>query len=464
MSGLNTLLGIGTSALATFQRALSVTGQNVANVNTPGYSRQQVILTETEPQNGRPGQIGTGVQVSEIRRSVDTFVEQQLLGSHQRLGQFTASRGALLQVQPLFGDSNDQGLAAAMNDFFKAWQDVSTNPADSTARTVLLSKAASLSSRFNHTATDLASQRKSIDGQIGQAVTDINQLASRIADLNKNISHAELNGQQANDLRDERGRLLDDLGELVNVSSLEDDTGQLTVFVGLGHVLVDKHQTYQLAGAANSSNASLLDVRYDAGGGPVTTLNSVITSGKLKGLLDVRDQTIPSLQTSFDTLASTLVTQVNSQHQSGYGLDGSTGQNFFAPAGTTAGTIRVSLTDKQAIAASSTSAGVPGNNVNALAIGNLQHASLSALGNITFGEYYGDVAGNFGSTVQGAERDRNAQEIIHEQLEAHRAEISGVSLDEELVNLLKYQRAFQAASRLITVTDELMQTILTLKR
>ena len=464
MSGLNTLLGIGTSALSTFQRALSVTGQNVSNVNTPGYSRQQAILTETQPQNGRPGQIGTGVQVSEIRRSVDTFVDQQLLGSHQRLGQFTASQGALHQIQPLFADSNGQGISAAMNDFFKACQDVSTNPADSAARTVLLSKANSLTGQFNQTASDLASHRKSIDGQIGQAVTDINQLASQIADLNKNISHAELNGQQANDLRDERGRLLNSLGELANVSSVEDNTGQLTVFVGLGHVLVDKNQTYQLTGVANSSNASLLDVRYDAGGGPVTTLNSVITSGKLKGLLDVRDQTIPSLQTTFDTLASALVTQVNSRHQSGYGLDGSTGQNFFAPAGTTAATIRMSLTDKQAIAASSTAAGVPGNNVNALAIGNLQSTSLSALGNLTLGEYYSDAAGDFGSTVQGAERDGNAQEIIHEQLEAHRAEISGVSLDEELVNLLKYQRAFQAASRLITVTDELMQTILTLKR
>ena len=110
--------------MATFQRALAVTGQNISNVNTPGYSRQEAILTETLPQNGQPGQIGTGVEVAEVRRSVDTFTEQQLLTSQQRLGQFGASQSALSQIQTLFPDSNDQGISAGLNDFFKAWQDV----------------------------------------------------------------------------------------------------------------------------------------------------------------------------------------------------------------------------------------------------------------------------------------------------------------------------------------------------
>ncbi len=463
MAGLNGLFGIGTSALATFQRALGVTGHNISNVNTPGYSRQQAILTETDPQNGRPGQIGTGVQASEIRRTVDTFLERQILTSHGRQGQFQASRDALQRVQPLFGDSDDQGLGAGLNEFFSAWQDVATHPADQTARTVLLSKATTLANRFNQHADDLSAQRLALDGQIGQTVTDINQLASRIADLNRSISQAEFSGQQANDLRDQRGVLLNQLGELVDVSTLDDGTGQVTVFVGRGQILVDKNRTYQLTGAANAANSGLLDVQYDGGGGPVT-LNSVIASGRLKGLLDVRDQTLPAIQASFDQLASSVVTQVNSVHQAGYGLDGSTGQTFFTAAGTTGATIQVSLTDIQRIAASSTAAGVPGNNVNALAIGDLQNTRLAALGNATFQEYYSAAAGDFGSAMQGAERDLSAQEMVQEQLQAHRAEISGVSLDEELVNLLKYQRSFQAASRLIIVADELFQTILTLKR
>jgi flagellar hook-associated protein 1 len=458
--GLTPLMGIGTSALAAFQRALAVTGHNISNVNTPGYSRQDTTLTEADPQNGRPGQIGSGVQASEIRRSVDTFVEQQLLTSHERQGQFEASRNGLVRVQTLFGDSNDQGLAAGLNQFFSAWQDVATNPSDASARTVLLAKAESVATQFNQKAVELTAQRQALDGQIGQTITDINQLASRIAELNQSISRAEFSGQQANDLRDQRGVLVNQLGELAEISTIEDNTGQLSVFVGRGQMLVDKQRAFTLSGVADPTNSGLLTVQYDGGGAPVP-LNSVIAGGRL---LDVRDQTIPSVQTSFDQLASTLVTEVNALHQAGYGLDGSTGQAFFATGGTTAATIQVSLTNIQRIAASSTSAGVPGNNANALSIGDLQTKTFAGLGNVTFQEFYGSVAGGVGSALQGAEGDLSAQEMVHEQLEAHRAEISGVSLDEELVNLLKYQRAFQAASRLIVVADELLQTILTLKR
>jgi flagellar hook-associated protein 1 FlgK len=461
---LNALFGIGTNALATFQQALSVTGQNISNVNTPGHSRQEIILSETQPQNSRPGQVGTGVEAEQIRRSVDTFVEQQLQNSHERLGQFGATRSALNQIEPFFADSNDLGVGAAMNEFFSAWQDVATNPTDLTARTVLLAKAAVLTGRFNQAAVQLADQREALDGQVRQGITDINGLADQVADLNVQIKFAEVSGQQANDLRDQRGRLLNQLAELIDISTLEDSTGQVNVFIGNGQSLVAGHTTYDLSGVANSSNGGLVDVMYDAGSGATTPLQSVITGGRLKGLLDSRDTIIPSLQTTLDTLAAQLVSQVNTQHQAGYGLDGSTAQAFFSSGGTTAATMSVALTDRNKIAASSSAAGVPGNNVNALAITRLQTTAVAGLSNTTFQAYYGAAAGSFGATLQSAERDLSAQEIIHQQLEAHRAEVSGVSLDEELVNLLKYQRAFQAASKLITTSDEMLQTILSIKR
>jgi flagellar hook-associated protein 1 FlgK len=464
MSGLNGLFGIGANALATFQRALAVTGQNISNVNTPGYSRQQAILNETLPQNGQPGQIGTGVEVAEIRRSVDTFVEQQLLTSNERLGQFGASQNALSQIQTLFADSNDQGISAGLNDFFKAWQDVATNPADLTTRTILLSKADVVAKRLNQAATQLSSQRTSLDGQIQSGITDINTLATQIADLNSKIKLAEVSGQQANDLRDQRGRFLNDLAGLIDISSLEDATGQVTVFVGVGQVLVAQQTAFQLTGVSNAGNGGFLDVRYDNGSGPNTDLTSVISSGRLKGLIDARDSTASSLQSSLDTLASQLVTQVNTQHRLGYGLDGSTTQDFFTATGASASTINVALTDRRQIAASSTAAGVPGNNVNALALAAFQTRALSGLGNATFQGYYSAMAGSFGSTLQGAQRDLEGQEILHDQLQAHRAQVSGVSMDEELINLLKYQRAFEAASKLITTSDEMLQTILMLKR
>ena len=235
------------------------------------------------------------------------------------------------------------GIGAGLNEFFGALQDVATNPNDLSARTVFLSKATALASRFNQSAADLTAAQEFLDRQVGQTVTDVNRLTSQIADLNAKIAYAESSGQQANDLRDQRGVALAGLGELIEVSSIEDATGQLTVFAGRGHVLVDKERTYQLVGVPDLSNNGLLDVHYDAGAGSTTNLTPVIQSGRLKGLLDVRDQTIPSLRTSLDTLASEVVTQVNQQHRLGFGLDGSTNQNFFVPTGTTASTIAVGV-------------------------------------------------------------------------------------------------------------------------
>jgi flagellar hook-associated protein 1 FlgK len=461
---INRLVEIGKSALFTAQQAISVTGHNISNVNTPGFSRQQVTVAENRPENGSPGQIGTGVHAESIRRAFDSFVEEQLLASRERLGEFTASSNALAQLEPLFGDANNQGIGAGLNEFFSALQDVATNPSDLSARTVFLSKATALAGRFNQAAAALTDAQQSIDRQVGQTITDVNRLTSQIAGLNTKISAAESTGQQANDLRDERGVALADLGDLIEISSIEDATGQLTVFAGRGQVLVDKERTYQLVGVPNLSNNGLLDVHYDAGAGSTTNLSPVIQSGRLKGLLDVRDQTIPSLQVSLDTLASEVVTQVNQQHRLGFGLDGSTNQDFFAPVGTTASTIAVLLVNARQIAASSTAAGVPGNSANALALAGLRNTDFASFGNVTLQEYYSTIAGNFGSITQGVDGNLKAQAILHDQLTSRRASISGVSMDEELANLLQYQRSFEAASRMIVVADEMFQTILSIKR
>jgi flagellar hook-associated protein 1 FlgK len=461
---INRLVEIGKSALFTAQQAISVAGHNIANVNTPGYSRQAVSLAENRPENGSPGQIGTGVHVETIRRSFDAFVEEQLLGSRERLGEFTASSNALARLEPIFGDANNLGIGTGLNEFFSALQDVATNPNDLSARTVFLSKATALAGRFNQAAADLTAAQGFLNRQVEQTVTDVNRLASRIADLNAKIAGAESSGQQANDLRDQRGVALADLGELIEISSIEDTVGQLTIFAGRGHTLVDKERTYQLVAASDPGNSGLLEVRHDGGAGSTTSLGSVIQSGRLKGLLDVRDLTIPSLRAGLDTLASELVTQVNQRHRLGFGLDGSTNQDFFAPAGTTAATMAVSLTDVRQFAASSTAGGVPGNNANALALGGLRNTNLVSFGNVTFQEYYSTIAGNFGSIAQGAEGSLRAQEVLHDQLTSQRAAISSVSMDEELANLLLYQRSFEAASRMIVIADEMFQSILSIKR
>ena len=452
MSGISNLFNIGTSSLFAFQESLSVTAHNIANVNTKGYSKQDVILSETLPLNGRPGQIGTGVEVKTIKRNVDLFVNSQILSSKQQLGKNGASQNALSNIESLFDDSKNQSLGTGLNDFFNAIQDVSTDPSNVTARSVLLSKAQTLTA-----------QRQSLDQEVDQSITTINSLAKQIADLNDKISQAELSGQNANDLRDQRQQVVNSLGEQINVATVEDGTGQLSVFVGSGQSLVEKNRVHTLSGVANSSNSGLLDVDYNGGGTPVS-ISSVISGGRLKGLLDARDTTIPATLTKLDALASNLVSEINTQHKLGYGLDGSTGLNFFTSSGVTAKSILVSLTDGKKVAASDSAAGVPGNNVNALALGNLQHKSITALGSVTLNTYYQTTVSDVGSAAQQASQDLEAQQNLQDQLDAQWSQISGVSLDEELVHMLTFQRAFEASSKVVVMADELMQTILTLKR
>jgi flagellar hook-associated protein 1 FlgK len=463
MSGISNLFNIGSSGLFAYQQSLAVTAHNMANVNTKGYSKQNAVLAEASPLNGRPGQIGTGVQVTAIKRNVDIFINSQLLSSREQLGKNDASKSALSDIERLFGDSQDQSLGTDLNNLFNAFQDVSTDPSNVTARSVLLSKAQTVADRFHQADSTLSNQQQALDQEIGQTITTVNNLAQQIADLNNKISQAELSGQHANDLRDQRQRLVNDLGEQIDVTSLEDSSGQLTLFVGRGQVLVDKSTVHNLTGAPNPGNNGLLDINYQSGGAPVN-ITSVISNGRLKGLLDARDQTIPDVRTKLDALAANLVAEVNTQHRSGVGLDGSTGLNFFTPAGVTAKNIAVALTDGRQIAASGSASGLPGNNVNALALADLKNKAISALGGATLNGYYQTTATGVGSQAQQASQDVDAQQTLQNQLEAHWSEVSGVSLDEELVNMLTYQRAFEASSRVVVMADQLMQTILSLKQ
>lgn len=454
----------GKSALFAYQKAMGVTGHNIANVNTPGYTRQEMVLSEARPQDGYPGQVGTGVQATEIRRQVDQFVEGSLLNSNEQLGYFTAARGGLLQVAGTLSPSSTMGVASSLNEFFQGLQDVATNPSDPAARTVLLNRAATFSQRMNQAAVELDRQRVQVDGDVRRTIDHVNSLSGQIATLNQQITRAESTGQNANDLRDQRGRLLSDMAEQIEISTIEDETGQISVFAGRGQALVTTGKSFNLVGVPDTSNGGMVAVRYDSGAGPVTDMTSVIESGRLKGLLELRDTTISNALTALDSLASTMVTEVNTLHKAGYGLDGSTNTDFFVAAGTAARDLTVSVTDIQKIAASSTSGGVPGNNVNALALADLETAAMTSLGGKTMAGHVSAAISDVGSRAQAAERDLAAQEIVHEQLQARRAEASGVSLDEELVNMIQQQHAFQAASKIITTADEMLQTLLDLKR
>ncbi|MDH5667247.1 MAG: flagellar hook-associated protein FlgK, partial [Nitrospira sp.] len=329
--GISSLFEIAKSALATSQLSLTVTGHNVSNVNTPGYSRQALVLSERPPINGQPGMMGTGVYAVSIRRYVDQFINRQVTVSQQDMGRLSVAKDELNRLQNIFGDGNDQGISARLNELFRGLQDVSTNPAEIAARSVFLASAAQLASSLNQTAADLATARESLDFQIKQTVVEINELTRQIAELNGKIVTAEMSGQNANDLRDQRDQAVNELAERIDLTTLESPLGAVSVYAARGQVLVDGQVVRELDTVEEPGNEGFVSVGYSTGGTRALSINELISNGRLRSLLDLRDVTVVDLQRSFDQIAATLANAVNQIHRQGFGLDGSTGLDVFVP-------------------------------------------------------------------------------------------------------------------------------------
>ena len=266
MVGLSSLFDIARSALVMSQQALAVTGHNVANVSTPGYSRQTAVLTERSPISGQPGMVGTGVQVTSIRRYVDESVNRQLTVTEQHLGRYALTRDELFRLQNIFGDGNNQGIAARLSEFFSGVQDVATSPGEVAARSVLLARAAQLASSLNHVSAELVSARQSLNFQVRQTVGEINDLSAQIAELNGRIVSAEVTGQNANDLRDQREVIVNELAKRVDITTIESSVGALSVFAARGQVLVEGAYVRQLVAVEDQDNDGMLTIGYSTGG------------------------------------------------------------------------------------------------------------------------------------------------------------------------------------------------------
>ena len=286
----------------------------------------------------------------------------------------------------------------------------------------------------------------------------------QIAELNQKIMEVEATGYSANDYRDQRDLALKKLAGLIDINSFEDASGKVTVSTGTGQTLVESNSSRNLTTQVNGFGFK--DIAWVQPDGMTVNITGNISNGKLKGWLEARDVDIRGYMGQLDTLAETLMDRVNNLHQLGYGLDGSTLNDFLtlAPAGGNfAEAIQVNAAisnNLDLIAASSTSAGIPGNNDQAISIANLQHA-LSMNGNSsTFDDFYNSLVSKVGGDVQNANAYFNHQSDMVVQLENRRESISGVSLDEEMINLIKFQTAYNAAAKLITTADELLQTVL----
>ena len=457
MSNILGLLDIGRGALLAHQKAISITGHNIANVNTPGYSRQRVNLATNNGFTSASGQVGSGVRVSDIQRIYDQFLGSQINTESYNLGKWEAEKSSLERVEIVFDETTGFGLNQAMGDFWNAWQDLANNPEGHTERQVLVAKSEIMAETFNKISSDLNQQQNDIDSSIEGAVIEINTIAGQISDLNIKISDIEKSGQSANDLRDERDLLLKELSSMIDISTFEGNDGQVSVLVGNGRPLVQPPYSFSLSTVTNASGHEDV-VWVDRDGNSVDITND-ISGGKLKGWLEVRDVKIEDYKTRLDDLASSIITEVNNLHTAGFDLNGAAGGAFFT--GTSASDIAVDtniINDVNLIAASGT--GAPGDNSNAIAIANLQNGLLMSGGTATYDDFYNSLVSDVGIDVQSAQMNYDHQTAMAASLDNYRESISGVSLDEEMVNLVKFQHAYDAAAKLISAVDEMMNTVM----
>ncbi|MBA3581978.1 MAG: flagellar hook-associated protein FlgK [Gammaproteobacteria bacterium] len=330
------MLKTSVSGLIAFQRVLTTTSHNISNASTEGYSRQKVELQSRLPQYFGNGFVGRGVNATTITRVRDQFIDKQLqqgLSDQSRLNIFHSLSS---RVDNLLADGGGS-LAPTLQRFFNSMQDVATDPTSTSARQVLLGEGDNLSNRLLFLDQQLYTQEKEVNARMGEITTDINRIANNIAELNKTIIIAQ--GQAGgtllpNDLYDQRDKLVTDLSKLVKVTTLEEDTGALNVFIGNGQALVASTDARQLVNQQNPDNFAEYVISYQTPTGTVL-INNQLTGGELGGLLDFRREVLTPARNELGRITIALADQFNQQHSLGVDLNGNTGADFFStPTGT----------------------------------------------------------------------------------------------------------------------------------
>jgi flagellar hook-associated protein 1 FlgK len=569
MSGIANILEIARGALLTEKNALEVTGHNVANVNTPGYSVQKTVFEPTRPVPMSYGIVGGGVDTAEIVRTYSQFLNDQLNDKNRLASAWDAKQQILALVEAAFNESDNTGINELLSEFWGSWEDLANNPSGLAERAGLVAKATTLTEAFREKAIQLSALQGDLDASIHTAVQEVDRYAQQVADLNEKIVAMETEDFHANDFRDQRDLILEKLSELIPIDYLENARGSVSVFLPGGYPLVENTTAWNLDTELDEYNS--LRVIWSGS----TDVTSRLDQGKLGGWLEMRDSIIPKYQEALNGVAAHLANMVNTVHRQGIDGNGDAGGDFFTyqpgfsiiPAAenmgnatfpglnprfynittglyeydptkvtgdcytfaftgmtpadltitnrstgqvvtpdeaidngdgtytytfdglrvTVGGTPRAgdqfffranwNLAENLAVdpsiaanltkIAAATTAGAPGDNTNALAIANLRHKSdetiMTQTGTLS-DLYDAVVVGEVGNDSANSKNQSEFNAALVHQIKDSRDSVAGVSLDEEMTNMIKFQQAFAAAAKLITLADELFQTVLDTKR
>jgi flagellar hook-associated protein 1 FlgK len=477
------LFGIARSALLTHQTALQTISQNIANAETPGYSRQEAVLSASTPVRLPNGIVGTGVQVDTIIRKRNIMLDDTYRSAAGQSGEAAMRDGLLSQLESVFGEPTDAGMSNALDQFWGAWGDLASTPGNGAAQAVLQQRGRQVAQLFNSYDAQLTQQRTSTMEQLSGKIAEINSYANQVAELNGRILSSESGGDSANDLRDQRDLAVDALSRLAGTRVINQANGNVTVLIG-NSTLVDSTTARAVSMQLDipvpppAVTPSDIPIRLRLGASPD---RMVPGGGELKALVSSINTDIPGLRGHLDAMAASLATAVNAAHTTGFVFTGTTipgtaAGNFF-DAGTLLNPVRAgTLALDAGIAAdaskiaSSGSANAPTDNTTALALAALRTTGgtvsyTNPNGVVETGSFLGffrNTVTSLGISVKAAQDDATVYGMLAEQGDARRQSVSGVSTDEELVNMMRVQQSYTAATKLIRTADEMLQTLLSM--
>lgn len=463
----NSIMNVGVSGLRTAQVALLTTSHNISNATTPGYHRQRTVQSANTPQPHNDVFIGRGVKTASVERIYNQYLVNQSLHAQGQSSQLNSYYNEIKQIDNMLADTTS-GLTPALHNFFNAVQDVASNPTSIPSRQTMLSNAKALTNRFQSMDQHLSAMREGVNSQITGSVDEINLLAQQIAQLNSNIQTAEslANGQSANDLRDQRDVLVRDLSKVIGVDVVRQNNGHYNVFIGNGQSLVVGTSAMALKAVASADDLQRLVVALDADNKEILLPEHQLQGGSLGGLLAFRSETLDSIQTDFNQLAKGFADTFNDQHTLGFDLQGTVGKDFFevTDSNHTARSIEVAISDPAEIAAALNDSGSfddrVSDNRNALLLAELQTKNTLQGKTVSYQSAYSSLVSQVGNKTRELEVTSQAQESFLVQTDQAVQSLSGVNLEEEAANLLRYQQMFQASSKVIEISNSLFDSLL----
>jgi flagellar hook-associated protein 1 FlgK len=471
MPSLIDILGIGRSGLFGAQTGIHTAGHNIANANNDKFTRQRNSFEANRPEIIRNGQLGQGVQLESVTRALDPLLERQIVSQKSILGEFSSQSSVLRDIEMYFNENNGSSVSKSMDKFFNSWRELSNNPADQTLRMDVLEKSEELTNMFHKDYNHIVDLQKGLNIDIKGKIDEINQLTENIATLNKKIHGSEVLPSSANDMRDQLDYSVKRISELIGVNVFTDEKGFTNILTTNGVPLVTGAEFNILSGHIGTDG--LMEIHHIRPNGQETDITNIIDSGELGGIIYVRDTTLEGYKNNLNELAFEFTNQVNAVHQNGYDLNSTTGNNFFATLVSPTFAARdIDLSaavfdNPDGIATSSildlNGDVVQGNNETALELINLQNSLTMNGVSQTFNQYFRGLVYQIGNDKRANDSYIEVETSKEEQLNNFRESISGVSIDEEMIKVIEFQRSFEANSKVIKTTDQMLQVVLSLK-